>query len=214
MRCKVNGDKPAKDTLNRGRNSSDSYKIESGILAKVWGKFHLVKCIREVTALQSPPNFLVRKNTMSKLDRDTVQDWIDLAQLDSYVCPDCEGIHLHEWEAKDAVLEARCFVEKERVSLLIEVAIRPSAVLPLQGAVHFMNYDYSYIKVMIAMVDHDVPRLLLTHAIPAAHLKEVHFQSWLKLVLEEIDAVYKHLSDMEVLLIDDDFLDDFDDQLH
>ncbi len=152
---------------------------------------------------------------MSTLDRDTVQDWIERAENEAYICPDCEGIHLHEWEAKDAVLEARCFLEKDRVSLLVEVAIRPSAVLPLQGAVHFMNYDYSFLKVMIAMSDHDVPRLLLTHAVPVAHLKEDHFQVWFKQIFSEIGAVYSHLTDMEVLLIeDDDYMEEYDDQLH
>ncbi|MDX1342268.1 MAG: hypothetical protein R3227_07940 [Reinekea sp.] len=152
---------------------------------------------------------------MPTLDRDTIQAWIEQLQHEAYVCPDCEGIHLHGWEAKEAVLEARCFVEKDRVSLLVEIAIRPSAVLPLQGAVHFMNYDYSLLKVMIAMADHDVPRLLLTHALPIAHLSEPMFQDWLKQLLSEMDAVYKHLTDMEVLLLeDDDYFTDFDDQLH
>ena len=152
---------------------------------------------------------------MSALDRDNIQDSIEKPENEAYVCPDCEGIHLHEWEAKDAVLEARCFLEKDRVSLLVEVAVRPSAVLPLQGAVHFMNYDYSFLKVMIVMADHDVPRLLLTHAIPVTYLKENLFQVWFKQLLGEVDAVYKHLAEMEVLLVeDDDFLDDYDDQLH
>ena len=41
------------------------------------------------------------------------------------------------------------------------------------------------------------------------------FQDWLKQLLSEMDAVYKHLTDMEVLLLeDDDYFTDFDDQLH
>ena len=70
-------------------------------------------------------------------------------------------------------------------------------------------------KVMIAMADHDVPRLLLTHAIPKAHLTQAQFQQWLTQIMVEMDAVYKHLQEMEVLLIDDpDLLAELDDQLH
>jgi hypothetical protein len=152
---------------------------------------------------------------MTELKRDTIQEWIKSAKHGAYVCPDCEGIHFDEWEARDAVLEARCFVEKERISMLVEIAIRPSAVLPLQGAVHFMNYDHGLLKVMIAMADHDVPRLLLTHAIPNLYASEEYFHVWLAQTLNEMEAVYKHLQEMEVLLIeDDDFYSDFDDQLH
>jgi hypothetical protein len=152
---------------------------------------------------------------MSKLTRDDIQEWLDQMNVDSSICPDCEGIHLPVWEERDGVLEARCFVEKDRVYLMTEIAIRPSAVLPLQGAVHFMNYDYGFLKVMIAMADHDVPRLLLTHAMPSKHLVADQFQQWLKELFKEKEAVFKHLQEMDVILTDDmDMLTDFDDQLH
>jgi hypothetical protein len=152
---------------------------------------------------------------MTELKRDSIQDWIKSGKHEAYICPDCEGIHLNEWEEREAVLEARCFVEKERISLLVEIAIRPSAVLPLQGAVHFMNYDHGLIKVMISMSDHDVPRLLLTHAIPNLFVTEEYFHVWFTQMVNEMEAVYKHLQEMEVLLIDDEaFLSEFDDQLH
>ena len=102
---------------------------------------------------------------MKALSRDQVQSWIEACSLEAYVCSDCEGIHLPVWEGRPGVLEARCFVESDRCSVLTEIAIRPSAVLPLQGAVHFMNYDFSLLKVMISMDDEDVPRMLLTLAI-------------------------------------------------
>ncbi|EAR07611.1 YbjN domain-containing protein [Reinekea blandensis] len=150
------------------------------------------------------------------VNRKTVQTWIEANNWEAFVCQDCEGIHLPAWEGRDSVLESRCFVETSRLYWLTEIAIRPSAVLPLQGAVHFMNYDYGLLKVMIAMADDDVPRLLLTHALPVAHLNEQHFVSWMNQLNEEMEAVYKHLAEMDVLLPEDndDFSSNFDDQLH
>lgn len=152
---------------------------------------------------------------MSSLKRATVQTWIEELSLESYVCDDCEAIHLAGWESKDGVLESRCFVEADRCSLLTEIAIRPSSVLPLQGAVHFMNYDYGLLKVMISMTDDDVPRLLLTHALPVAHLTADQFKHWLPQLFAEMEAVYQQLVDMEVLLIDDELFETgYDDSLH
>lgn len=150
------------------------------------------------------------------VDRDTIQSWIEANHWEAFICQDCEGIHLPMWESRDAVLESRCFVESTRLHWLTEVAIRPSAVLPLQGAVHFMNYDYGLLKVMIAMADDDVPRLLLTHAMPIEHITQKQFTAWLQQVTEEKEAVYKHLAEMDVLLPEDTegFTSDFDDQLH
>lgn len=151
---------------------------------------------------------------MTELTREIVQDWVKADNHQVYVCEDCEGIHFQAWEDRDAVLEARCFVEADRVSLLVEIAIRGSAVLPLQGAIHFMNYDHGLLKVMLSMSDNDVPRLLLTHAMPKAFLTEEQFQDWLQQLLGEMDAVYKHLIEMEVLFVDDFDMLDLDDRLH
>ncbi|MEJ2046092.1 MAG: hypothetical protein P8X89_22780 [Reinekea sp.] len=152
---------------------------------------------------------------MSTVTREMLMKWMNKAGFDASVCSDCEGVHLEHWEAKDAVLEARCFVDSLRVSYLTEIAIRPSAVLPLQGAIHFMNFDQALVKVMLTLSDHDVPRLLLAHAIPVTHLSEALFTDWTGQLLSEMDAVYKQLTEMEVLLPDsDDMLDDYDPQLH
>jgi len=152
---------------------------------------------------------------MKPLSRDQVQAWIEELELEAYVCADCEGIHLTQWESKDGVLECRCFVEKERVSLITEIALRPSVVLPLLGAVQFMNYDFNLLKVMISMTDQDVPRLILTHTLPSKHLTEAFVKDWIPQLLAEMTAVYTQLTEMEVLMIDEDvFLSESDDKLH
>lgn len=153
---------------------------------------------------------------MSPLSRDQVQHWIEDTHLHTYVCPDCEGIHLPSWEEKDGVLEARCFVDDVRCSMIMEVGIRSAAVLPLQGAVHFMNFDFGFIKVMLSMTDQDIPRLLLSHAMPVKHITQPQFNEWLSLVLDEMDSVYQQLTEMDVMLVDDpsESISDFDDLLH
>lgn len=152
---------------------------------------------------------------MDAPNRDTVLAWVERMGLECYICPNCEGVHLTEWEAKSGVLEARCFVESERCSVLVEVGIRASAVLPLQGAVHFMNFDFSLVKVMLSLVDHDVPRLLLTHALPSGHLTEDQFKEWVDRLLVEMDTIYGQLVDMDVLFVSEaEQADSPDEQLH
>lgn len=149
------------------------------------------------------------------LTRDTIQNWLDELSLESSLCSDCEGLHLVEWESKDGVLESRCFLDDQRCSLLTEVAIRPSAVLPLQGAIHFMNYDYGFIKVLLSVSDDDVPRLILTHSLPSSFLTAEQFNDWLPQLFNEMETVYHQLVDMDVLLTDTpDSRERVSDQLH
>ncbi|TCS41627.1 YbjN domain-containing protein [Reinekea marinisedimentorum] len=152
---------------------------------------------------------------MTAPDRDSIQTWIEELGYDSYICPNCEGVHLSVWEEKKAVLEARCFVESDRCAMLVEIGIRSSAVLPLQGAIHFMNFDFSLIKVMLSMTDFDVPRLLLTHALPSEHLTEELFKDWLPKLLAEMDTIYAQLEDMDVLFVSEiEQAENMDEQLH
>jgi hypothetical protein len=152
---------------------------------------------------------------MTAPERDTIQAWIEDMGYECYICANCDGVHLTAWEEKKAVFEARCFVEPDRCSLLVEVGIRSSAVLPLQGAIHFMNFDFSLIKVMLSMTDYDVPRLLLTHALPSIHLTEELFKDWLPKLLSEMETIYTQLVDMDVLFVPDvDQADNVDEQLH
>ena len=152
---------------------------------------------------------------MPKLGRDTVQKWIESDGFEAYICPDCDGIHFPLWEEKEGVLESRCFVESSQCSMLVEFSIRASAVLPLQGAIHFMNYDFTFIKVMLSLSDHDIPRLLVTYALPTEYLEQPMFSNWLSQYLQELEAIHKQLVDMEVLMLDNmEGLTDFDDLLH
>ncbi|TXR52085.1 YbjN domain-containing protein [Reinekea thalattae] len=147
--------------------------------------------------------------------RDNIQTWIEDLNYDCYICDDCDGLHLAIWEAKSGVMEARCFAELDRCAFMLEVGIRASAVLPLQGAIHFMNFDYSLVKVMLNMTDFDVPRLLLTHALPANHLTEVQFKEWLPRLLAEIEAIYEQLVDMDVLHVSEqDITESVEEKLH
>lgn len=151
---------------------------------------------------------------MEKVTRSLCETWLENAGVSAHVCQDCDGLHFTDWETRPGVLEARCFVEDNRCSLLIEFAVRPSAVLPLQGAVHFMNFDHTYLKVMLALDDNDVPRLLLSHAIPAQDLSEKMFTIWTSQLLAEAASLYKQMEDMEVFLLDDADTDAGFDHLH
>lgn len=136
---------------------------------------------------------------MSSVTRNQIQAWLEAGGQDVYVCNDCNGIHLADWEEHEGVLEARLFLENNTLTLVIEMGIRPSAVLPLQGAIHFMNNEHLFLKLMLAMSDDDVPRVLLSHALPANFVAETLVTDWLQPLLAEASTVYQHLQEIDVL---------------
>lgn len=152
---------------------------------------------------------------MAKVDRQTVQSWIEADELEVYDCGECTGLHLPIWEAQEGVLECRLFVDDDTCQFVLEIALRPSSVLPLQGAVHFMNMDNVYAKVGLSMNDYDVPRLMISHAIPIKFLSQKAFVVWLHHLLAESDQLYQQLIEMEVVEIEEGLGDyAYDTQLH
>ncbi len=152
---------------------------------------------------------------MKALTRQILEDWLDDMDTRHTLCPDCDGIHLLDYEEKLGVLESRILLEEDLVMVFTELAVRPSAVLPLQGSLHLINFEYPLLKVGMALDDDDVPRLTLSAALPAIGLSHEYFAHWLPQVLAATQLVLDQATQMDVLFLDENAFDNPDgDALH
>ncbi|GGX64187.1 YbjN domain-containing protein [Saccharospirillum salsuginis] len=152
---------------------------------------------------------------MKALTRELIEDWLDELEVRHTLCPDCDGIHLMDYEEKLGVLESRVLLEDDLVMVFTELAIRPSAILPLQGSLHLINYDHPLLKVGLSLDDDDVPRLTLIAALPTQGLSGDYFAHWLPPILTATQAVLDQASQMDVLFLDEGAFDNPEgDSLH
>lgn len=154
-------------------------------------------------------------DAMKTLNRDTLEDWLADKGIRYYLCDDCDGLHLSDTEENVGVLESRLLLEDGLVIVSTELSVRPSAVLPLHGSMQLINFDNPLVKVGLSLYDDDVPRLVISGALPTMELKPEYFSHYLEQVLTATHLVLDHATQMDVLLLDDLELDSPDgDALH
>lgn len=152
---------------------------------------------------------------MTTLTRDTLETWLTDQERRYYLCQDCDGLHLSETEENLGVLESRLLLEDGLVIVATELSVRPSAVLPLHGSMQLINFDNPLVKVGLSLYDDDIPRLVISGALPVEGLDPVYFGQYLDRVLQATAVVLEHATQMDVLLLDDLDLDAPDgDALH
>lgn len=152
---------------------------------------------------------------MKSINRDTLEDWLAEHGIRYYLCQDCDGLHLSDTEENLGVLESRLLLESGLVIVSTELSVRPSAVLPLHGSMQLINFDNPLVKVGLSLYDDDVPRLVISGALPTKGLQADYFIHYLEQVLSASQLVLDHATQMDVLLLDDMELDAPDgDALH
>lgn len=152
---------------------------------------------------------------MNSLTRDTLEDWLADHGIRCYLCQECDGLHLTDTEENLGVLESRLLLEEALVIISTELSVRPSAVLPLHGSMQLINFDNPLVKVGLSLYDDDVPRLVISGALPTAGLQVDYFIHYLEQILSATRLVLEHATQMDVLLLDDLDLDAPDgDALH
>ncbi|MDB2448867.1 YbjN domain-containing protein [bacterium] len=140
---------------------------------------------------------------MSPLNRDTLENWLDDKGIRFYLCQDCDGLHLSDTEEHLGVLESRLLLEDNLLIISTELSVRPSAVLPLHGSMQLINFDNPLVKVGLSLYDDDVPRLVISGALPVVGLEADYFAQYLEQVLTATSIVLDHATQMDVLLLDD-----------
>lgn len=86
--------------------------------------------------------------------------WLEEAGIPHYLCGQCRGLHLPQLQQRDGVIEARLFVEDFGLSLVTELDLRATALLPATADVGLMNLDFPLLKIFPDVIDGELPKLV------------------------------------------------------
>ena len=94
-------------------------------------------------------------------DRDLLQDWLDQAGTEYYLCGQCEGLHIRALQDARGVIDSRLFLEEYGLLLTTELEIRPGALLQVSADLGQLNMDYPTLKIFLDVVDEALPQLVV-----------------------------------------------------
>lgn len=118
-----------------------------------------------------------------------VEQWLRDAGQDYYICDQCHGLHLSDLQVREAVLDARLFVEADSLLLSVELEIRPSVLLYVQADLARLNMNYPGLKLFLDVSDDSLPRLVLCDTLyTEAGLNAAQFELFLARTREAIEA--------------------------
>lgn len=106
-------------------------------------------------------------DSIKKLTRERLSDWLEAARLESSECGECEGFHLSALKEQEGVIDSRVFVERYGLLLTTELEIRPMALLSMSADLGRLNMDYPTLKVFLDVVDDATPQLVMAAVLPA-----------------------------------------------
>ena len=101
-------------------------------------------------------------------DRALLQRWLEEARVDSYLCNQCEGLHLKALQELEGVVDSRLFLESYGLLLTTELELRPMALLPMAADLGRLNMDYPVLKVFTDVVDDATPQLVVAAHLPTS----------------------------------------------
>lgn len=93
-------------------------------------------------------------------DKATLAQWLRKANIESYECDQCAGLHLSALQHAPGVVDARLFVENYGLLFSTELEVRPMAMLPIAADLGRLNMDYPALKLFLDVVDEAVPQLV------------------------------------------------------
>ena len=105
-----------------------------------------------------------RQATMTSpvsLDRTTIENWLNEARVEHYICERCEGLHLQSLQDIEGIIDSRLFLEPWGLLLTTELEVRPMALLPLAADLGRLNMDYPTLKIFQDVVDDATPQLVI-----------------------------------------------------
>lgn len=119
-------------------------------------------------------------------DTTLLQDWLDDAAVEYYICGQCDGLHLRMLQGTQGVIDSRLFLEDYGLLLTTELELRPAAVLQVSADLGRLNMDYPTLKVFLDVVDEALPQLVMAAVCHcAAGISREQFAQFLGTSLEE-----------------------------
>ncbi|MDX1804610.1 MAG: YbjN domain-containing protein [Alcanivorax sp.] len=128
-------------------------------------------------------------------DADQVKRWLQQANIQHYICEHCHALHLSELQERDAVVDARLFVEDDGLLLTTELEVRPAALFAVQAELTRLNMSYPSLKMFLDVNDDSLPRLVACDLLLGRH--GVTFQQFIYFVQATVDATVQLLDECQ-----------------
>jgi hypothetical protein len=144
-------------------------------------------------------------DTLIRPDRDQVLHWLNSLSVETYLCDDCQAIHLPEAQAYGGVIEARLFCDESWLLISCEAEIKPTGLMPLLAELGTLNGTYPTTKIFIDIQDTTLPRLVISQALyTGVGITLKQFEHFFAQTLEIIEQVIGECNDNGVLMPDDE----------
>lgn len=101
-------------------------------------------------------------------DKALLQQWLDRAGTEHYLCGQCEGLHIRLLQETPGVIDSRLFLEDYGLLLTTELELRPGALLQVSADLGRLNMDYPTLKIFLDVVDEALPQLVVAAVCPSA----------------------------------------------
>ncbi|RCU50548.1 MULTISPECIES: YbjN domain-containing protein [Corallincola] len=144
-------------------------------------------------------------DTLIRPDRDQIQHWLDSFSVETYLCDNCQAIHLTALQRCEGVMEARLFTDPEWVLLSCEAELKPTGLLPLLGEMGNLNATYPTTKIFVDIQDSTLPRLVVSQSLyVGAGVTLKQFEHFFTQTSEIIEQVVGECNDNGVLMPNDE----------
>lgn len=118
-------------------------------------------------------------------DKAQLQQWLDEAGVEHYLCGQCEGLHIRLLQETQGVIDSRLFLEEYGLLLTTELEIRPGALLQVSADLGRLNMDYPTLKIFLDVVDEALPQMVVAANFPSgAGLSQAQFDLFIATTVE------------------------------
>jgi hypothetical protein len=134
---------------------------------------------------------------------EVMQEWLEQAGTEFYLCNQCDGIHLRSLQDTEGVIDSRLFLEEFGLLLTTEVELRPSAVLAIVAELGRLNMDYPTLKIFVDLVDEALPQLVVAGNLPiGSRLTQDQFIHFVAMTVEATAHLVSACGEWEYLFIE------------
>jgi hypothetical protein len=118
-------------------------------------------------------------------DKTLLEEWLADAEMDCYLCGQCDGLHIRALQGGSGVIDSRLFVEEYGLLLTTELEIRPGSLLLVSADLGRLNMDYPTLKLFLDVADEVVPQLAVAgNFLTGAGLSQDQFSHFMATSIE------------------------------
>jgi len=138
---------------------------------------------------------------MQTPDADLAMQWLEKAGIPHYLCGQCRGLHLSQLQQRDGVIDARLFVEDFGLSLVTELDLRATALLPATADTGLFNLDFPLLKVFPDVIDGELPKLVAEGILlTGAGVTSEQFRHFVRETVKQTEALVEVCRQREFLV--------------